>query len=57
MLDEGILGHRDRIVGFNEVDKGFVGEIKIQGIGVIKVVFRNVNFSLINICLKYGLLL
>ena len=57
MLDERILRHWDRIVGFNEVDKGFVGKVKIQGIGVIKVVFRNVNFSLIDVCLKYWLLL
>lgn len=49
MLDEGVLGDFYAIAAFYKVDEGLIGEIKIQGIGVVEIIFSDVDLSLIDV--------
>lgn len=52
MINERILRHRDRLIGLDQTDKGFVGQIKIEGIWVIEIIFRNINFIFIDVFIE-----
>ena len=49
MFDEGILGNRNGFVGLDHADEGLVGEIKVKGIGVVEVVFGDIDLAFVNI--------
>lgn len=57
MLYEGILWNSDSIVAFDEIDESLVGQVEIQGIGVIKVILCDVDLSLVDACISRRVLL
>ena len=57
VLDERVLRDLDRCVGIDEIEEGLVGEIKVKGVGVIKIILSDVYLSLIDIFMKERVLL
>lgn len=49
MLDEGILRDLYTIAAFYKIDEGLIGEIEIQGIGVVEVILGDVDLCFIDI--------
>lgn len=49
VLDEGVLRDFHAFAAFDEVEEGLVGEIEVQGVGVVEVIFGDVNLSLIDV--------
>lgn len=49
MLDEGILRDFYAIAAFYKVDEGLIGEIEVEGIGVVEVILSDVDLSLIDV--------
>jgi hypothetical protein len=45
------------VVAFDEVDERFVGEVEVEGVGVVEVVFCDVDLGLIDACVKGEVLL
>ena len=44
MFDERIFGYRYRFIGLDEIDKGFVGQVEVECIGVIEVILGDIYF-------------
>jgi hypothetical protein len=57
VFDEGILGDADLVVALDEVDEGLVGEVEVEGVGVVEVVLCDVDLRLVNACVSPGVLL
>lgn len=49
MLDEGILRHWDRIVGFYKVKQSFISHIEVECVGVVEVILGNVDCRFVHI--------
>ncbi len=57
MLDKRILRNFHRTVAFDQVPKGTIGQVEVQSVRVVEVVFCDVDLSLIDTCMVSILLL
>lgn len=57
VLDEGVLGDADLVVAVDEVDEGLVGEVEVEGVGVVEVVLCDVDLGLVDACVGRRVLL
>ncbi len=49
MFDEGILWDGNFIRTISKIDECFVGQIEIQGIGMIEIILSDIDLSFIHI--------
>lgn len=49
MFNEGVLRDWDRLIGLDHADQCFVGEVEVQGVGVVEVVFGDIDLSFVDI--------
>lgn len=57
MFDEGVLWNSHSVVAFDEIDERFVGEVEVEGVGVVEVVFCDIDLGLIDACVDGVVLL
>ena len=49
VLDEGVLRDFHAIAAFNKIDEGLIGEVEIEGVGVVEVILGDVDLCLIDV--------
>lgn len=57
MFDEGVLWNSHSVVAFDEIDERFVGEVEVEGVGVVEVVFCDIDLGFIDACVDGVVLL
>lgn len=57
VFDEGVLWNSHSVVAFDQIDERFVGEVEVEGVGVVEVVFCDIDLGLIDACVDVGVLL
>jgi hypothetical protein len=57
MLYERILRNFNPFAALDKINQGFIGQIEIQGIRVIEIIFSNIDFSFIDTSIDKQLLL
>jgi len=57
VFDEGVLWNSHSVVAFDEIDERFVGEVEVEGVGVVEVVFCDIDLGLVDACVAVGVLL
>jgi hypothetical protein len=57
VLGEGVLGYFHWRVAIDQGEEGAVGEVEVDGVGVIEIVFGDVDFLYVHACVHCELLL
>ena len=57
MFDERVDRDRYRFVGFDQIHKGFVGQVEVKCIGVVEVVLGDIDFRFVHILMAKEILL